>query len=367
METVKIAFVAFYSDGSNYFARGNDDSVWAFVRENDGWTMEDGAVIPDGATVLSADAVTLAALPASIEVEGEAAPPPAETVVPVAAPVQIEPPKIGWHKGKFQMVSCSIVVPCIYLRARRGGPVVRYTRTDKERELTPTGDGNNKETLTREMTREIAALEEYVKMCNIRTKLRARIVSSCAQTMIGLLVPKERLEALKEKHAEVRKEIALANAEATHYRLTDDVVIAEIITGVDSAASSVASTLREVLDRVMEAVKSGDSVSMRQAVLRLRGFDAIVNPEAGAAINAVIQEARSIAHVVKREVETKGRALDKVLEEINTSELDAARMALLGNDEDSADADVDVPQMSARVLEPDTGGDTGAEVAAAGV
>jgi hypothetical protein len=171
-------------------------------------------------------------------------------------------------------------------------------------------------------------------------------------TILGWLSPRDKRDSLYTIIREVQGEIDKATAAAKFYLVTRGVVVAAIETDADVAAETVTEALRDAMEGLRAAFKEGNAEKMREIATGLKGFDSLVNVEAASKVRAALAEARKIATTIVKETEKNGRKMEDVVNELDTSAIDMARMMLVGQEGDVHESEEEaVPEADGRNMD----------------
>ena len=319
-----VKFTRLFESKGVYYAHADDGTTWSFTPEGEEFAATNDATLPEHTSTVTAHAWNKIGLPLEFEVPKEVAPPP-------------EPKRSGYkHVGTavpFVVVPCDLVVPVIRIRSKDGGSAVTYERTDVSTENKPIAHtSDHTEVVVRETKRTIVAKDEHDKMDAVRAWARNKIKGQCAVTILGWLSPRDKRDSLYTIIREVQGEIDKATAAAKFYLVTRGVVVAAIETDADVAAETVTEALRDAMEGLRAAFKEGNAEKMREIATGLKGFDSLVNVEAASKVRAALVEARKIATAIVKETEKNGRKMEDVVNELDTSAIDMARMMLVGQE-----------------------------------
>jgi len=228
-------------------------------------------------------------------------------------------------KAKEQIIRPGLLVQ---LKTKvRGG--VSYQRIDLETgEEVPEG-----ETVARwETRRAIRNADEYKAATKVRSDARHSVERACVGTSFGLLCPQSSEADLDAFEARAHELVDAHNRACKHTYVEFYVLRGRIMASDEQAARAIASEVRDLVDRMNSAIRSGDPYSIRDAASRAAEASVMLTDEKAAVVTLAVQAARKAARTVVKRVQKGGEALATVLQELNTKPLQVARMSLLDVD-----------------------------------
>jgi len=146
---------------------------------------------------------------------------------------------------------------------------------------------------------------------------------------LGTIVPKDNEDKLDELIEKCRNDVSEFNAKSayTNLRFT---ALKFLISGENEAAlDDMLEDLRSTLDELKRAVASADFQGIRAVVGKLKGFDVVLPESTSDYLQRAVADARKQASVVRKALEDRGRDLEDVQKEMDTSTVDFARFAIM--------------------------------------
>lgn len=275
-------------------------------------------------------------------------PPPAPPAAPPASPPDAEKPGAGTvqtaepeqkqaeepegQRVKALLLPASYVicgeVEVIPMRRR-----IRRERLSEEEKTTDEGDG----TQTLEATRTIRVTTRNVKEHKAAQKkaseLRYSVRKICQATILGPIAPLDKEAELDEALLTARREARAFNENAQDYLVRIGLVKGMIAANDAAAAREFTYDFQEILTEMRAALKACDVKSIRRVAARgqsmLKGLSALIPERERSIVSAAILQAREMATKIVQEVGAKGRLVEDVKKELNTSAVDLARMSFL--------------------------------------
>jgi hypothetical protein len=146
---------------------------------------------------------------------------------------------------------------------------------------------------------------------------------------LGTIVPAENEGKLDEVIEKCREDVRAFNAVSafTNLRFT---ALKFYISGENEAAlDDMLQDLRDTLGDLKDAIKSADFKNIRAVVAKLKGFDAVLPESAADYLQRAMADARKQATVARKALEERGKDLEEVQREMDSSTVDFARFAVM--------------------------------------
>jgi len=185
--------------------------------------------------------------------------------------------------------------------------------------------------------------DERNKAVCMASQIKRSVNKLGRENELGTIVPVENEEALDDLIEKCKQDVADFNATGvyTHLRFT---ALKFFISGENEVAlEDMLGDLRETLDELRSAVKSADFQSIRSVVTKLKGFDMVLPKSAAEHLQRAIADARKQATDVRKSLEERGKDLEDVQREMNTTCVDFARFAVMDPSEALESDDFDNP------------------------
>ena len=208
----------------------------------------------------------------------------------------------------------------------RGG--VFYDR----QEATPRGECPTENGTIRRIETEITTLdaEEHRRATQVRSKCQDLIRSQCFySTKFRLLCPQDREDKLQEAIEEAERLAAEFNATARYTWVSVDVSIGVIRDSDERTARGIADEVRGILEAMEAGVRDVDAEAIRAANRRAVELAGILDEQTGRQIAAAVEDAKVAAREITRRIIKGQESRERVLAELKTSAISAARFALL--------------------------------------
>lgn len=224
----------------------------------------------------------------------------------------------------------SIIRPGILVALRTtvsGG--VHYERVDIE----------DKRNVKRwETTRIMSDPTEHERAVKVRSKARTLIVRVCAQTNFGLLCRAEQEDELADAIEEARRLVDEFNATACYTSIRISVLKGRVAETDTEAVRAIVGEISSLIDRMREGIEKADVATIRDAANRARATASMLDDSQQSKIENAIAAARKAAREIVKRVEKGGEKIVKVVEQLDTGAITAARMSFLDLDSKAADA-----------------------------
>jgi uncharacterized protein (UPF0147 family) len=209
----------------------------------------------------------------------------------------------------------------------KGG--VKYKRLDL-----PAEDGQERW----ETTKTVDDKEELERAQKLRSKVGNSIRAVCAQTSFGLLCPNEREADLDAALIRARDEITAHNRDAQYTRVDVWCIKGRIAENDVVAAKAIASDVADLISEMDKGIKDADVETVRRAATQAKQMLGILSEEKQRFASQAIDAAREAARAIVARVQKKGEELTKVLAEVDSTALTAARLAFLDMETDAPTA-----------------------------
>jgi len=243
-------------------------------------------------------------------------------------PVQTEP---AYTKKRVLPIKSSLL---IYYSISVEGDV-SYARLDEDtsREETETGAHNLEVVKTTKKT--VRNEEEYVKAMYNAGQMRSmlRKVGNAFSSGV-LLVPLDKEEELDEIEKQVRAIAREHNAVAKNHTILPTIIRAAIMASEEEGvARRLTYDMQQILDEMKRAIDSCDVKRIREVALTAKAKASILPAGSmSGVLAAAINDARKAARTINSEVVKKGRTIEEVKKELNTTTVESARMMFLEYD-----------------------------------
>jgi hypothetical protein len=252
--------------------------------------------------------------------------------LPVCAPHRIGQRQA--HRKKATMtIATSVIRPGILVALRTsvtGG--ITYNRVDLDADADkPAEEGAS--VARWETTKIVTDPKELERATKVRSEAVAQISKVCVRTSFGLLAPAGAEGSLDEAHAKARELVAAHNAAATHTKVEIHLLKGRIASTDEEAARAIASEVTSLLRDMERSVQRLDPESIRAAATKAAAMGAVLGEDKAAAVGKAVEAARTAARVIVKRVQKSGEDGARVLLDLQTGDIERARMSFLDMDE----------------------------------
>lgn len=226
---------------------------------------------------------------------------------------------------------------------------VQYTRVDLDADKAP----EDRAAVERwETTKVTTDPEEHARAVKVRNKASSLIRSTCIQTAFGLLCPTANEAKLDLAIREANDRIERFNASATTTRIGVFVLKGYIVESDTEAVRALGGELRELFDTIKEGVGEANVKKIRDAADRAKSIGAMLDAEAGQKVQAAVEEARSVARKIVKQLSEGSQQAFEFATTANLEAIERARFAFLDMEASAPVAAEDaLPVVEARALD----------------
>lgn len=210
---------------------------------------------------------------------------------------------------------------------------VTYNRVDLDASTVKDGAAEGASAERWETTKLITDPAELERATKVRSAAVAEINKVCVRTSFGLLAPASAETSLDEAHAKARALVEAHNASATHTRVSIHMLKGRIASTDEEAARAIASEIEGLLRDMERGVAMLDPETIRGAASKALAMGAVLDESKQAAVTSAVEAARTAARIIVKRVQKAGEDGALVLADLQTGEIEKARMAFLDLDE----------------------------------
>ena len=224
------------------------------------------------------------------------------------------------------MTKTTVLQPGILVSLKtsvRGG--VEYVKVD----LDPGEKPKVGEIKRWETTKLVEDPEENERAGKVRSRAADRIRALCAKTSFGLLCSQAKEDKLDAAIAEAQNIVDAFNNVAICTEVQVHVLKGRIAETDDQAARAIASDVTDLLREMEEGIRKVDVKAIREAASRALKLGTMLDQGQVGKVTEAVQAARKAARAIAAKVVKGGEDAQVVLEEIDISPIETARIAFL--------------------------------------
>ncbi|MEK6683793.1 MAG: hypothetical protein AABY46_03955 [Nitrospirota bacterium] len=190
--------------------------------------------------------------------------------------------------------------------------------------------------------RIVASIDEKRQGQSTRYRILRAVEKLGKRTEIGLLVPAYRAPEVDDWYLKAIEAVASYNSQAKVTRMAVSCIPFAPKTSNERVAESLAMEIKQTLDNVTMALSSADPTSLREQIVKLKGYDRIVVPEVGNVLGEMIEDLRAQAINIAASLKERPGDIDWALRTMSFASVDLARFAI-GDDSMKDDDFLDAP------------------------
>lgn len=263
-------------------------------------------------------------------------PPPAPPVAGQAVQDQAKPQsskaeaKPAAKKGlkKLKLPPSIVVCGSVELLGK-----VRYRNLDEKSQVIGAEGTMRTKEVVKTSKKVIQNVDEYEQAQKLAGELRYSIRKLAQATILGPVCPPDKEPELDAVIAEARSRARKFNEKAVSHMVRVAYVKAVISSDDEAAAREFTWDFQQYLADLKTALNTLDVKQIRNVASQmqgtLKGLSAMIPKQERGILQQAINNAREQAKLIVEEVGAKGRTIESVKEEVETSAVDAARMAFL--------------------------------------
>jgi hypothetical protein len=228
-----------------------------------------------------------------------------------------------------------------------------YTQTDRI-ETREKRDTKVKEEAEWKAKKVVDDVKEYKAANALRNRAKRWIRSLGAPAAPGIvLVPLERGVDLDERREEMTERVTQFNADSVYSKVSFRCYKYPIAGENEQLLADMLGQLRVTLEELRQAEKAADVKGMKSVLDRLAGFDTVLPEGAADYLQRAIADAKAQVKSVEKSLKDKSKTLEQVRTEMNTTQVDFARFAVMqpGDTLDEVDNNLVAKLMAAQANE----------------
>lgn len=204
-----------------------------------------------------------------------------------------------------------------------------YTQTDRK-ETREQQDAKVKEEAEWKAKKVVDDVDEYRKANALRNRAKRRIRGLGAPAAPGIvLVPLERSVELDSRRADMTKVVTEFNADSVYSKVSFRCYKYPIAGENEVLLADMLGQLRVTLEELKAAEQAADFKGIKSVLDRLAGFDAVLPESAADYLQRAVVDARAQARNIEKSLEDKSKTLEELQMEMQTSQVDFARFAVM--------------------------------------
>lgn len=207
---------------------------------------------------------------------------------------------------------------------------VSYERLDLDLQTEQDDDGLVNTEERRTTIRRVRNADEYTAATQLAGRMRTMLRSIGYTLHSGVVfVRQNRREELDAADTEMKQMCIAFNKKARHHFVRNSLVRVVATSDAESAAREIACSIQEQLRELRDAVASCDVDRIRNLAGQAKAILPTLREDDGQRIQEAIDAARLAASYIRKEVVSKGRQIEDVRKELDTSVIDQARLSFL--------------------------------------
>jgi len=198
--------------------------------------------------------------------------------------------------------------------------------------------------------KEVNDAAEYKRAQALRNKAKRYLNKLGVSNELGVVVPVENLQQIKDTYRSLSVEVDRFNVEAIFSSIRFRVLRFKIEGENEVALQDMLADMRSNLVDLKAAVKKADVKGIRDVIQRMKGMEMVLPDSAADFVQRAVDDARAQATEMRKALEERKEDLEVVQRRISTSSVDFARFALMEPGSDLLDVDTELVQ---RMVERD--------------
>lgn len=253
------------------------------------------------------------------------APPPPPAVPPVPGT-----PEVAKGKGlkKLKLPPSIVVCGSVEVLGK-----VRYRRLDEQSKVLGEQGSIRIKEVIKTSKKVIENVDEYETAQKLAGELRYAVRKLAQATILGPVCPPDKEPALDAVITDARVRARAFNEVAVSHMIRVAYVKATISSDDESAAREFTYDFQQYLGDMKVALEALDVKQIRNVAAQMqstiKGLSAMIPAQERSILQKAVDNARAQARMIVEEVGAKGRTIESVKEELETSAVDAARMTFL--------------------------------------